>query len=120
MYSLANFALNRPFMSVSFNSIRNIAIGCILLLTLGCQRRLSQEEVRTELKRTMLAYLEKDPHFDSSKIHIQVLDVTWFEGKKAYNCEFKVSMKIPGQGLDTVGIMTANISRTFDSVYRKY
>jgi hypothetical protein len=117
--SLTNFALQTSFMSVSFNKIRKIAIGCIFLLTLGCQRKLSREEVGTELKKAMLAHLENDPHFDSSKVHIKVLDVNYFEDKKVYNCEFRVSMKIPERGLDTVGVMTANISKTFDSVFRK-
>jgi hypothetical protein len=119
MLSLANFTVNSSLMSVSFNVIRNIAIGCIFVLSLGCARRLSQEEVRTELKTAMLAHLENAPYFDSGKVHIKVLDVTYFEDKKVYNCEFRVSMKIPGRGLDTVGVMTANISKTFDSVYRK-
>jgi hypothetical protein len=99
--------------------ISKIAIGCIILLSLACKRRLSREEVGTELKKAMLAHLENAPNFDTGKVHIKVLDVTYFEGTKVYNCEFRVSMKIPGRGLDTVGVMTANISKTFDSVYRK-
>ena len=91
----------------------------VLLLAFGCKRKLSQNEVRAELKKAWLLYLEKDPHYDSSKIHIEVLDVTFFEDEKVYDCEFKVSMKVPQQGLDTVGIMTGNISKDFDSVYRK-
>ena len=119
MLSLGIFTLYTCFMSVSFNRVCKIAIGCILLLSLCCKRRLSREEVGTELKKVMLAHLEKSPYFDSSKVHIQILNVVYFEDKKVYNCEFKVSMKIPERGLDTIGVMTANISKTFDSVYRK-
>ena len=117
--SLANFTLYSSFMSVSFNAIRKIAIGCIFLLALACKRKLSRDEVGTELKKAMLAHLQNAPHFDTGKVHIKVLDVVYFEDTKVYNCEFRVSMKIPERGLDTVGVMTANISKTFDSVYRK-
>jgi hypothetical protein len=106
-------------MSSFLYQISRIAIGCIFLLTLGCKRNLTPDEIRTELKQAMLNHLQKDRYFDSGKVHIKVLDVVYFEDRKVYNCEFRVSMKIPARGLDTVGVMTANISKNFDSVYRK-
>jgi hypothetical protein len=99
--------------------LSRIAIGCIIFLSFGCERKLTREQVGTELKKAWLNYLEKDPHFDSSKVHIDVLDVNFFESRKVYNCEFKIHMRIPDQHLDTIGVMTGNISKTFDSVYRK-
>ena len=108
------------FMRLFPYQISGFAIGLIFFLAVGCRRRMSPDEVRSELKQTWLKYLEKDPHFDPSRIHIKVLNVIYFEDKKVYNCQFKVSMKWPERGLDTVGIMTGNITKDFDSVYRKY
>jgi hypothetical protein len=116
---LANFHRNTSFMNVSYYSRRVIAIGCIFLFALGCKRKLSQEQVRTELKQAMLTFLESQPNFDSSKVHIKILDVTYFDNKSSYICEFKVSMKIPDQGLDTVGIMTGTVSKGFVVTKRK-
>jgi hypothetical protein len=99
--------------------LSRIAIGCILFLCFACERNLTRDQIGTELKKAWLNYLEKDPHFDSSNVHIEVLEVNFFEARRVYNCEFKVHMKIRDRGLDTVGIMTGNVSKTFDSVYRK-
>ena len=106
-------------MSSFLYQISRIAIGCIFLLTLGCKRKLTPDEVRTELKQAMLHHLQKGSNFDSSKVHFKILDVFYFEDRKVYNCEFRVGMKIPEKNLDTVGVMTANITKNFDSVYRK-
>ena len=106
-------------MSSFLYQISRIAIGCIFLLTLGCKRTLTPDEVRTELKKAMLHHLEKGPNFDTSKVRFTILDVNYFEDRKVYNCEFKVNMKIPERGLDTTGIMAANITKNFDSVNRK-
>ena len=106
-------------MSALSYQIKKIAIGCILLVALGCQRKLSRNDIGDELKKAMQIYLEKSPHFDPGHDSIAILTVTYFEDKTDYICEFKVRMKVPSIGLDTVGIMTGTISKDFSTVHRK-
>jgi hypothetical protein len=106
-------------MSALSYKINKIAIGCILLAALGCQRKMSREDIGDELKKAMQIYLEKSPHFDPGHDTITILTVNYFEDKMDYICEFKVRMKIPSIGLDTVGMMTGKVSKDFSTVYRK-
>jgi hypothetical protein len=99
--------------------ISRIAIGCILVLTVSCKRALSPQQLQDNLKHAWLTYLQKAPHFDTTRTKFEVMEVTYFEDSTFYVCEFKVRMKVPSQGVDTVGIMNGTISKDFSSAYRK-
>lgn len=77
----------------------------------------NKTEVENNLKKAMQNYLYKQVNYDSAQVKYHVLDVTFFEEEKFYDCEFKVNMK-EGR-LDTTGVMTAEISKDFITVNRK-
>jgi hypothetical protein len=74
--------------------------------------------VQDELKHAMLNYLQKRPHYDSTRVKYEVVNVAFFEDTTYYICDFKVRMKIPSQRIDTVGIMTGKVSKDFSVVHR--
>ena len=94
----------------------------VLLLTLsvwGCKRKVADTKEKTEirLKAAMQSELYRAVNNDSSKIKYRVLDVTYFEEKSRFVCEFNV--RLMQNGHDTIGIMTADISRDMTVVKRK-
>lgn len=94
----------------------------VLLLTLsiwGCKRKTADANVKTEsrLKAAMQNELYKAVNYDSAKVKYQVLDVTFYEEKSRFVCEFNV--RLIQNGHDTTGIMTADISRDMTVVKRK-
>lgn len=91
----------------------------LLMAAIGCKRHLSTTEVERELKTAMTNYLYKQIHNDSSKARYDIQQVTFFEDKEFYECEFKVHLYIVQKNHDTTGIMTARISKDFSSVRRK-
>jgi hypothetical protein len=107
-------------MSVLSYKIGGLVIGCILLLTIACKRNLSPQQTQDNLKQAWLSFLQHGPHFDSSKAKFEIVNLTYFEDSAFYVCEFKVRLKIPSQGIDTLGIMNGTISKDFSDVHRKY
>jgi hypothetical protein len=105
-------------MSVSFNQIRKIAIGCIILFTIACRRKAAPDNVPAELKKAMLSYLEKQPNYDSTRVRFEVRDVYFYNDTALYRCQFKVRMIIPSKGIDTIGMMTGTVSKDFSVVHR--
>jgi light-regulated signal transduction histidine kinase (bacteriophytochrome) len=94
----------------------------VLLLTLsiwGCKRKTADTNAKTEsrLKAAMQDELYKAVNYDSATIKYRVLDVTFYEEKNRFICEFKV--RLMQNGHDTTGIMTADISRDMTVVKRK-
>lgn len=92
----------------------------LLIAVAGCKNpsaKDSREKKESRLKAAMLQKLYKDINFDSSKAKYEILNVSFFEGREYYNCEFKVHLKQPK--LDTTGIMTADISKDMSVVKRK-
>ena len=83
----------------------------------ACVRKISTTELETNLKAAMARSLNTDPDIDSTKVKFTVLDVTYYEEKNTYACEFKVNMKTPN--IDTTGMMSANISKDFVKILRK-
>jgi hypothetical protein len=98
----------------------SLVIGCILLLAIACKRNLSTQQTQDNLKQAWLGFLQHGPHFDSSKAKFEIVKVTYFEDSAFYVCEFKVRLKIPSQGIDTLGTMNGTISKDFSDVHRKY
>jgi hypothetical protein len=98
----------------------SLVIGCILLLAVSCKKKLSPQQTQDNLKRAWLTFLQNGPHFDSTRAKFEITKVTYFEDSAFYVCEFKVRLKIPSQGIDTLGIMNGTISKDFSDVHRKY
>jgi hypothetical protein len=88
----------------------------------SCLKKTSKKELEDNLKTAMGLYLNHKPNMDTSRVHFEVLDVTYFEEKTDYLCEFKVNMKekINEQIKDTTGSMSARISKDFKEVSRNY
>jgi PBP1b-binding outer membrane lipoprotein LpoB len=106
-----------------FKKIRLVlTITGIALLLFSCLKKTSKKEVEDNLKAAMDQYLNHQPRLDTSKVKFNVLDVSYYEDKMTYICEFKVNMsrKINDQIKDTSGIMAANVSKDFKTVGRKY
>ena len=66
-------------------------------------------------------YLNHQPKIDTSRVKFKVLEVSFFEAKLGYICDFKVNMKDRRDStlIDTTGIMNANISKDFKEVSRR-
>src|SRR4051794_9692219 len=84
----------------------------------ACNRNPSPEELNTRLKSTMTDFLYKGVNYDSSKVKYRVQDVAYYIDKDYYDCEFKVLMSVNGK--DTIGGMSAKISKDFRKVLRNY
>jgi hypothetical protein len=106
-----------------FKKISTICI-CFLLgvSVFSCKKKLSRQELEENLKTAMELSLNNQPRIDTSRTKFKVNEVKFYEGKKVYNCEFKVNMKqqLPDRLVDTVGYMSADISKDFKTVSRKY
>jgi nitrate/nitrite-specific signal transduction histidine kinase len=96
---------------------KTVLFLALLLFLFACKRKLTPSELQTELKKAMLNYLQNQQGYDSSTIRFDVMDVSYFEDVKVYDCEFKV--KLTQNGHDTTGIMTSTISKDFSKVKRK-
>jgi hypothetical protein len=88
----------------------------------SCIKKTDRKELEADLKTAMELSLNHQPRIDTSQVHFTVLEVSFFEGKKVYNCEFKVNMKqkMPERLVDTIGYMRADISKDFKTVDRRY
>lgn len=88
-------------------------------LALSCRaKHATPAEIENDLKSAMQSYLYSTINNDSSNIKYRVQDVTYFEDKDKYICEFKVNLK--EKLFDTTGIMKANISKDFKKIDRLY
>lgn len=58
----------------------------------------------------MTTFLDKRQEAKNSKLHFNVLDVTYYEDSTFYLCEFKIKMTLP-DGRDTTGMMKEKISK---------
>lgn len=108
-------------MSKGYRNTYCIAILAIIFL-FSCVKKQDRKEVEDNLKAAMGTFLNQKPGLDTSQVKFNVLEVSFFEDKKkGYICEFKVNMKqkMPNRLLDTVGYMSADISKDFTTVTRK-
>jgi hypothetical protein len=89
------------------------------VLSLSCKsKNATPAEIENDLKSAMQTYLYSTVNNDSTNIKYRVQDVTYFEDKDKYICEFKVNLK--EKLFDTTGIMKANISKDFKKIDRLY
>jgi hypothetical protein len=87
----------------------------------SCLKKDSRKQTEENLKTAMDLYLNHQPKIDTSRVKFKVLEVTFFEGKLGYICDFKVNMKERRDSMvmDTTGHMNANISKDFREVSRR-
>ena len=92
-----------------------LLLALYLLSSLGCRRKLSREDLKTQLEKAMTRQLEKQQRSNGPHPHFDVLDVVWFADSTFYLCNFTVKMTLPN-GQDTTGVMQKKVSRDFNSV----
>ena len=101
-----------------------IIIACFFwaILMFSCIKKHSRKETEEDLKAAMELFLNHQPKADTSQIKFKVLEASFYEGPKAFICEFKVNLKqkMPDRLVDTTGYMRADISKDFKTVTRKY
>jgi hypothetical protein len=87
----------------------------------SCLKKDSRKQTEENLKTAMDQYLNHQRQIDTSRVKFKVLEVTFFEGKLGYICNFKVNMKERRDSIltDTTGFMNANISKDFKDVSRR-
>ena len=87
----------------------------------SCLKKDSRKQTEANLKTAMDVYLNHQRQIDTSRVKFNVLEVTFFEGKMGYICNFKVNMKEKRDSnlMDTTGFMNANISKDFKEVSRR-
>jgi len=89
----------------------------LVFFMFGCKKRLSETDIERNLTVAMTRFLNSPPRVDTSKVKFTVVDVTFFDNKSSYECEFKIHLVSPGK--DTTGIMAASISKDFERILRK-
>jgi hypothetical protein len=101
-------------------SFKFFLFACALFL-FACTRKLSNQELTENLKAAMGQYLSHRPDIDTARVKFDVLEVVYFEAPKGYICDFKVNMRdmTKTPEVDTVGTMSANISKDFKNVKRR-
>lgn len=87
----------------------------------SCLKKDDRKQTEENLKTAMDLYLNHQPKIDTSRVKFKVLEVTYFEEKLGYICDFKVNMKEKKDNMlmDTTGHMNANISKDFKEVSRR-
>jgi hypothetical protein len=87
----------------------------------SCIKKDNRKQTEENLKTAMELYLNHQRQIDTSRVKFKVLEVTFFEGKLGYICDFKVNMKERRDNMltDTTGFMNANISKDFKDVSRR-
>jgi hypothetical protein len=87
----------------------------------SCLKKDDRKQTEQNLKTAMDLYLNHQPRIDTSRVKFNVMEVTFFEGKLGFICNFKVNMKEKRDSIltDTTGYMNANISKDFKEVSRR-
>ena len=101
--------------------MKKLVVVLFFIAGIACMHKtsLTPAEVEKNLMEAMTGDLYKKAigRFDTATLHYEVKEVTYFEEKAYYECEFKVHMK--QNSFDTTGIMAARISKDFKQVARK-
>jgi hypothetical protein len=100
--------------------MKSSIINTILLsaaLTLGCERKTSNSDVKDNLIKAMTTKLQQSRPADAPPFHFQILDVSYFKIGEFYRCEFKVKLTRP-DGTDTTGIVKGKISTDYSMVVK--
>lgn len=86
-------------------------------LTLGCERKTSDSDVKENLIKAMTTKLQKSRPANAPPMHFQILDVSYFKIGEFYRCEFQVKLTRP-DGTDTTGIVKGKISTDYATVIK--
>lgn len=86
-----------------------------LLITAGCQRKLSSTEVKTNLEKAMASYLRLNQDAGMPPLRFDMIDVTYLETDSNYQCRFTIKLHRP-DGTDTTGIISGKVSKDFSTV----
>jgi len=105
-----------------FKNFRHFFLSLVsIILLFSCIKKSNKRDVPENLKTAMGLYLNHRRDIDTSLVKFKVLEVAYYEAKAGYICEFKVNMqtRVSNQIKDTIGTMTANISKDFKDVSRR-
>ena len=102
------------------NPLRLLLPGCIAITIIlnACERKLTREQVKDNLEKTMTEYLRKEQPSGTPPLKFKMEEVSWFEEQAYYICEFTVRLTRP-DGTDTTGIIKSRISKDFSHVTKK-
>jgi hypothetical protein len=92
-----------------------VLIGCLLLAMTACKRKLTDDQIKENLEKTMTEYLINRRPPGAPPLKFQVLDVLYYEDVNQYDCEFKIKLFRP-DGTDTTGMVKGKISKDFSKV----
>jgi hypothetical protein len=93
-------------------------LPAFLLLTLGCQRKLSTTEVKNNLEKAMTAYLLGHHNAGMPPLRFDMVGVTYQESDSNYRCRFTIKLHRP-DGSDTTGVISSIVSKDFSTVTAK-
>jgi hypothetical protein len=85
------------------------------LLAIGCQRKLSSTEVKTNLEKAMGDYLRQQQRPNLPPLRFDMIDVAYQETDSNYQCQFTIKLHRP-DGSDTTGIISGKISKDFSVI----
>jgi Holliday junction resolvase-like predicted endonuclease len=93
-------------------------LPAFLFFGTGCQRRLSETEVRDNLEKAMSAYLRQHQRPDTAPLRFDMVDVHYSEEDSDYRCQFTIKLHRP-DGSDTTGIISSKVSKDFSTISTK-
>jgi hypothetical protein len=107
-------------MKKKFSTLFLVVLSGIFLYS--CLKKDDKKQTEENLKTAMDLFLNHNPKVDTSRVKFKTLEVSYFEAKMGYICEFKVNMKEKRDSmlLDTTGMMNANVSKDFRDVSRRF
>ena len=95
-----------------------LLLPAFLLLTLGCQRKLSTTEVRNNLEKAMAAYLRGHHNAGMPPLRFDMVGVSYQESDSNYRCQFTIKLYRP-DGSDTTGVISGTVTKDFSTVTPK-
>jgi hypothetical protein len=95
-----------------------ILLSACIIVSTSCQRKLSPQEVKENLEKSMTEFLQKEQGPDTPSLSFKMVDVIYFEEASYYTCEFTVRLTRP-DGSDTTGIIKSRITKDFATVTKR-
>ena len=94
-----------------------IYILLLCLLTAGCEKKPSTDDVKTHLEKAMTDRLLKGRSADAPPPQFQIIDVSYFKIGEWYRCRFTVKLHRQN-GTDTTGFIQGKISTDYATVIK--
>ena len=95
-----------------------ILLSACIIVNTACQRKLSPEEVKDNLEKSMTEFLQKEQGPGGSPLNFKMVDFIYFEEADHYTCEFTVRLTRP-DGSDTTGVIKSRITKDFSTVTKR-